>query len=101
VPPRTTDPRYGSNRWRKIAKRVLARDGYVCRIVPGCRFPAKMADHIIEVYPGMPDSLFFGMGNLRAGCAYHNTARGIAARLKRESEPEAPAPSDVVTEDYT
>jgi hypothetical protein len=58
-----------------------------------------MADHIISVYPGMPDALFFGLSNLRAACRFHNSARGVAARLERET---ATIPTGaVVTKDYS
>ena len=46
--------------------------------------------------PGMPDALFYGLHNLRAGCQGHNKARGFA--------PDVPVPagsSAVVTRDYT
>jgi hypothetical protein len=66
-------------------------------IVAGCPRPPRLADHIISVYPGMPDELFFGMGNLRAGCYYHNNARGAATKLQEE----APATPAVVTGDYS
>jgi 5-methylcytosine-specific restriction endonuclease McrA len=98
-PLRTTDRRYGSNRWRKTAKAVLVRDLYVCRIVPGCPVRATVADHIIPAAPEMSDSLFFGMDNLRAGCKDHNILRGKAARLERESA--AQAPTDVERGDYS
>jgi hypothetical protein len=46
----------------------------------------------------MPDSLFFGEGNLRAGCRPHNIARGHAARLEGSDRPPSSA---VVTGDYS
>jgi hypothetical protein len=93
--PARSDRRYGSRRWRQTAKAVLRRDLYVCRIVEGCPVRASVADHVIPTYPGMPDSLFFGLGNLRAGCQGHNKARGFAPEVK-------PAGSTaVVTKDYS
>lgn len=94
------DKRYGSRRWRDTAKAVLARDLYVCRIAPGCSNRATVADHVLEVYPGMPDHLFFGMENLRAGCKDHNILRGKAARLERETA-VVEKPTAVVRGDYT
>jgi hypothetical protein len=41
-------------------------------------------DHIIPVYPGMPDSEFFSEANARASCAKHNRARGWQTYAKRE-----------------
>ena len=80
-PVRVSDRRYKSPRWRRVRLRVLARDAYRCRIVPGCDAHANVADHIQPVYPGMPDSLFFDPRNLRAGCRRHNVARGFASLL--------------------
>jgi hypothetical protein len=79
--PLTRDRRYGLARWTKVRLRVLVRDAWRCRIVPGCTRPATVADHIEPVYPGMPDSLFFDPRNLRAACRDHNIARGFAATL--------------------
>jgi hypothetical protein len=94
------DPRYHSRRWQRVAKAVLERDNHHCRIAPGCPERATIADHILPVFKGMTDELFFGMGNLRAACRRHNTARGVAARLEREAAP-AEKPTAVVTRDYT
>jgi hypothetical protein len=80
---RRMDRRYGSRRWKQTRLRVLFRDLWRC-FVPGCEVTASVADHIIAVYPEMPDSLFFDEMNLRASCKPHNTARGVAARLERE-----------------
>ncbi len=89
------DPRYHTALWRRTAKAVLRRDGYVCRIVEGCPRPATVADHIVEVTPDLPNAMFFGMGNLRAGCDPHNRARSVIAKVT------VPGASDVVTSDYT
>jgi 5-methylcytosine-specific restriction endonuclease McrA len=78
---------------------VLRRDAYVCRVSSACPTPATVADHVVEVYPGMPDALFYDPTNLRASCSRHNTARGIAARLERETRSDRP--TSVVTRDYT
>lgn len=85
------DRRYGSRRWKATRLRVLHRDLWRC-FVPGCQVTASVADHIIPVYPGMPDALFFDESNLRASCRHHNTARGVAARLDRELSGGADAP---------
>jgi 5-methylcytosine-specific restriction endonuclease McrA len=78
------DKRYNTQRWRRVRRLVLQRDMYRCWI-PGCPRLANQCDHIIPVEPGFPDSLFFGMHNLRASCRPHNTARGVAAKLERET----------------
>ena len=94
---RPRDRRYGSRRWRRLAKRILLRDRYICRVAPGCPEPATVADHIIPASPELADSLFFSEANLRAACRQHNIARGVAARLERET---SGAPSEVVTRTY-
>lgn len=91
-----TDPRYGTYRWRRLARAVLVRDRHVCRVVAGCAVRASAADHVIPVASDTPDSLFFDARNLRAACRDHNLARGHAAKLVA-----APGPSAVVTSDYT
>jgi hypothetical protein len=90
------DRRYKTQRWKRTRLRVLNRDLWICRIAPGCPVRATVADHVIAVYPGMPDTLFFGMHNLRAGCQGHNKARGFAPEVSRGSET-----SGVVTRDYS
>ena len=78
------DKRYGSQRWKRIRRQVLARDLWR-RWALECGVSASVADHIEPVYDGMPDSLFFDPSNLRASCRRHNWARGVAARLERET----------------
>lgn len=90
------DVRYGSRTWKRQRLRVLNRDNWICRVVPDCTVRASIADHILPVYPGMPDDLFFGLDNLRASCRRHNWARGVAARLDRES-----GGSSALAKDYT
>ena len=77
----TDERRYGTTRWKRVRLSVLRRDAYRCWVDGG---PASIADHIMPWYEGMPDSLFFGMDNLRASCKRHNTARGVAQRLERD-----------------
>jgi hypothetical protein len=87
-----TDRRYSSPKWKRVRLIVLDRDRH-CYVV-NCPELANVADHILPVYPGMPDSEFYALTNLRASCKRHNTARGVAARLQREIEGGvAPEPS--------
>ena len=92
------DKRYGTRRWKQTRLRVLHRDLWTC-FAPGCPVSASVADHIIPVYPEMPNSLFFDEANLRGSCRRHNTARGVAARLERElsGEPEPEKRNPLVT----
>lgn len=79
-----SDARYRSRRWRSLRLQVLRRDLWRCTVVDGCALDASVCDHIIEVYEGMPSSLFFDPSNLRAACGPHNRRRGVVARLQRE-----------------
>ena len=53
--------------------------------VSGCPEPGTHADHIDPVHPAMSWHDFHDVKNLRASCRRHNTARGVAARLERET----------------
>lgn len=101
TPPATghrTDPRYKSRRWKKVRIRVLNRDRWTCQVAPGCTIRGNVCDHVIPVYDGMPDALFFGEGNLRAACRGHNIARGL---VPEPAESPDPTPSSVITGDYS
>ena len=82
-PAKTTDRRYSTHRWTELALRIRRRDG-TC-FVAGCMRAAEVADHIVPVYEGMPDSEFYDPRNLRGACKQHNLDRGrmaaAAARL--------------------
>jgi len=87
------DKRYKTKRWKDVRLRVLHRDGRRCwakeeqpdgSLIP-CPVMANIADHITPSSLAMPDHEFFSMANLRASCKRHNTARGVAARLDRET----------------
>ena len=95
MPTPDRDPRYGTFRWRRLSKQT--RTGARC-YVPGCSEPVKAADHVVAVYPGMPDSQFYDPGNLRPSCFQHNVRRGVAARLERETADgvaDQPRPSSI------
>lgn len=65
--------RNGSSRsWRKVRLQVLARDGWVCRMVQGCTARAEHVDHVLPVVLGGTDD----PSNLRAACAAHNIGAG-------------------------
>ena len=76
---RQRDRRYGSMRWRRLAKSVVVAPGYFQCWRPECFRPATVADHIVAVYPGMPDAEFFSRDNLRPSCDPCNRARGLLA----------------------
>jgi len=71
--PRRSDRRYGSQRWRKLAKRIVKRDPWC--FARGCDNRSTHADHIQPTSPDMPDALFFSEWNLRGACYGHNRAR--------------------------
>jgi hypothetical protein len=85
--PHRGDPRYGTGLWQRTRKQVVT-PGAVCW-VRGCTATPTVADHIRPVYPGMPDSEFFGLWNLRPSCRIHNLARAGEA-LAGEVQPEKP-----------
>ena len=63
----------GSTRlWMAARDLILARDGYVCQITPGCTRRATEADHIIAVSAGGGDQA----SNLRAACSPCNKRNG-------------------------
>ncbi len=78
-----SDPRYSRARWKALSRRIRKRDGR-CMVVDGCPRGPQVADHIVPVYPGMPDAEFYAPANLRAACYYHNSLRGHADRAARE-----------------
>lgn len=95
-----TDRRYGSMRWRRLAKSVVVAPGYYQCWRPDCLEPATAADHIQPTSPDMPDSLFFSRANLRPSCKRHNLERGHLARLQAdwsEHEQTATATRDPLT----
>jgi hypothetical protein len=77
------DPRYSLAKWTKLAQYIRRRDP-LCYVVD-CPEPVRAADHIIPASLDMPDWQFFDPSNLRGSCRRHNTARGVAARLERET----------------
>jgi 5-methylcytosine-specific restriction endonuclease McrA len=81
-----TDPRYGSPRWKRLRKAILARDLWRCWAL-NCPVSANVADHIRPTYPGMPDAEFFDPSNLRASCRIHNLARAGEVLVAREVKP--------------
>lgn len=64
-----------TRRWRRVRAAVLARDGYVCRMVEGCEVRASTVDHVVPLVLG---GAMFDPGNLRAACAAHNSSAGAA-----------------------
>jgi hypothetical protein len=91
-----TEPRYRSYRWRKLARSVVSAS----RSCWACSAPATCCDHIVSVYPGMPDSEFFDRRQLRGSCRKHNLMKGSAEALQRDLA--APSgPSSVITSGYS
>ena len=96
---RQRDRRYGSMRWRRLAKSVVVAPGYFQCWRPDCFRAATVADHIVAVYPGMPDIEFFSRDNLRPSCDGCNKARGLLAGASK-AEPSRPK-SLAVRSSYT
>lgn len=74
--------------WRKVRARVLARDGWVCRMVEGCETRATTVDHVVPLSLG---GALLDPANLRAACAAHNASAG--ASLPRVPARELGTPS--------
>jgi 5-methylcytosine-specific restriction endonuclease McrA len=74
---------YGLKKYRRNRIIVLERDGFKCKW-PGCYARATTADHIIPLARGGTNDL----ANLRASCAYHNSAGGaeLANASRRERQ---------------
>lgn len=79
------DPRYNTARWHRLRARVLGIPAgrrsptALCWWPDVDPHPAEVADHIVAVYPGMPDAEFYGRHNVRPSCQHHNKARGFLA----------------------
>ena len=64
---------YSDARWPSLRKRILARDGHICRIRgPRCTGKATSVDHITPVVLG---GSWFDPANLRAACQRCNSSR--------------------------
>jgi 5-methylcytosine-specific restriction protein A len=71
----------GSRMWRATVAYVLARDGYVCRMLRAgqpCGAPATTANHIVPRIRGGNDEL----SNLEAACVPCNMGAGAKLRGK-------------------
>jgi len=68
-----SDRRYGTQRWRKLAKRIVKRYGWC--YAEGCQLPASCADHIWPVTDETTDWEFFDPSGLRGACWAHNRIR--------------------------
>jgi len=77
MPRRREQGFYGTAAWKRLSKRVLARDGYRCY---ACGRRATSTDHIVPV----DEAPWLGLveSNCRASCAKHNMGRG-QQRFKR------------------
>ena len=80
------NPFYTSREWRERRREALIRDLYRC-VVPGCRSPATIVDHI-ETRPDVPylceaDEL----DNLRSVCRHHdNQVKELGGIRRRRGE---------------
>ena len=71
--------------WRKVRRRVLERDGYLCQIKgPKCTVKATQADHVIPVLAG---GALYDEENLRAACGHCNRSREDQTRKRRQVRP--------------
>jgi 5-methylcytosine-specific restriction endonuclease McrA len=81
------DARYKTMAWKALRRRVLARDGQLCRLqLPGCRGWADQVDHTIEPSRG---GAFFDEHNLAACCRSCNVAKrnaNVAADAREQRD---------------
>lgn len=78
------DRLYGAA-WRKLRLRILARDGYECKIrLPGCTVKATQVDHIIPLEQG---GAVLDPSNVRAACGFCNASRAAGGRVARKTRP--------------
>lgn len=73
--------RVNGRRYRRARLMVLARDGHVCRMVPGCSTFAGTVDHVVPLALGGDP---YDPANMRAACAFHNSQAGGALASRRE-----------------
>jgi 5-methylcytosine-specific restriction endonuclease McrA len=76
---------YASTRWRQFRRRILERDGGVCRIRgPNCQIVADEVDHIIPVLAG---GALLDPTNCRASCGHCNRSREDQSRKQQPRRP--------------
>lgn len=85
-----SDPRYKTQRWLRLRRYVIRRDGRRCA-EPGClnqMLTPHMThvDHIVEVADGVD---FWDPRNLRVVCKYHHFAKTLTVAAGR-GEPVSP-----------
>jgi len=74
------DPRYKTSEWKRVRRRVLDRDGYVCQIrLDGCLTEADQVDHIV---PAAAGGEFYDDRNLRACCRRCNSKRARRTKVR-------------------
>lgn len=73
--------RVNSRAWRRVRAVVLARDGWVCRMVEGCEERATTVDHVVPLSRG---GAMYDQRNLRAACARHNSEAGGRLASRRD-----------------
>ena len=72
-PRKRSDRHYGTQRWRKLAQRIVERDHWC--YAEDCRLLATCADHIWPVTDETSDQEFFAEYGLRGSCWAHNRIR--------------------------
>lgn len=81
------DPRYHTERWQTLRRRIIRRDGARCSVLRCRNDQSKLhVDHIIEVDDGGP---FWDESNLQVLCKPHHDAKSSMVRAGR-AEPVSP-----------
>ena len=81
-----SDPFYGTQAWKNLARKVRARDGYRCTLC-GVDVRKKYSGHVDHIIPlkQRPD-LAMDMSNLTTLCAHHHNS--TKQREERRGEPQ-------------
>jgi 5-methylcytosine-specific restriction endonuclease McrA len=77
---------YGTARWKRVRRLVLARAGGRCEMTPGCERPASTVDHIVPALElAMTGRLadFYDPALLQAACTTCNTSAGASFGNRR------------------
>jgi hypothetical protein len=79
-----SDPRYGTNAWKRTRRAILRRDGHQCLIQgPGCLGYATTVHHLTP--SSVAPDLFYASDNLVSACTRCNYAHGARLKTGRRS----------------
>jgi 5-methylcytosine-specific restriction endonuclease McrA len=94
------DPRYGSYRWKQLRARLIA-ERKQCEGECKGFWPAKYADHVIEVRDDTSDDNFFDESNIQVLCAQCHGRKTAAERARRQGRKYTPRQMRTVVDPAT